>query len=384
MGSRMPTTKKGLLERLAVGPVIGDGGFIFALEKRGFVKAGPWTPEATVEHPDAVRQLHREFLRAGSDVMQAFTYYASEDKLTNRGNEAGRKIGCDAINRAAASIAKEVAAEGDALVLGGISQTPSYLEGKGKQAVQAVFKKQIDVFVEEKLDFVLCEYFEHIEETEWAIEECLKSNLPVAATMCIGPEGDLHGNSAAECAIRMARAGAHVVGVNCHFDMFVALETVKKMKAGLQSAGLSPYLMMQPIAYLCPDANRQGIIDLPEFPFALEPRVATRWDMHKYAREAFDLGVRYIGGCCGFEAYHIRAVAEELAAERGRMPEGSEKHMPWGKGLEMHTKPWVRARASKEYWQNMKPAGGRPFCPAMAKPDNWGVTAGDKMLEQKI
>jgi len=379
-----PKGKQGLLERLAAGPVIGDGGFIFALEKRGFVKAGPWTPEATVEHPEAVRQLHKEFLRAGSDVMQAFTYYASEDKLTNRGNEAGKKIGCDAINRAAAALAREVAAEGDALTLGGISQTPSYLAGKGKEAVQAVFKKQIDVFVEEGLDFVLCEYFEHIEETEWAIEECLKSGLPVAATMCIGPEGDLHGNSAAECAIRMARAGAHVVGVNCHFDMFVALETMKKMKAGLQAAGLSPYLMMQPIAYLCPDAGKQGIIDLPEFPFALEPRVSTRWDMHKYAREAFDLGVRYIGGCCGFEPYHIRAVAEELAKERGKMPAGSEKHMPWGQGLEMHTKPWVRARASKDYWEKMKPAGGRPFCPAMSKPDNWGVTAGDKMLEQKI
>ena len=68
-------------------------------------------------------------------------------------------------------------------------------------------------------------------------------------------------------------------------------------------------------------------------------------------------------------------------------------------GLEMHTKPWVRARASKDYWEKMRPAGetqagdyhlfqltlgGRPFCPAMSKPDNWGVTAGDKMLEQKI
>ena len=42
-----------LLERLAEGPVIGDGGFVFALEKRGYVKAGPWTPEAAVEHPDA-------------------------------------------------------------------------------------------------------------------------------------------------------------------------------------------------------------------------------------------------------------------------------------------------------------------------------------------
>merc|ERR1712183_1045640 len=376
--------KKSLLERLAAGPVIGDGGFVFELEKRGYVKAGPWTPEAAVEDPEAVRQLHREFLRAGSDVMQAFTFYASEDKLMNRGIKAGQMIGVEAINREAAKLAREVAEEGGALTLGGISQTPSYLAGKGKEAVQAVFKKQIDVFVEEGLDFVLCEYFEHMEETEWAIEECLKSGLPVAATMCIGPAGDLHGNSAAECAIRMARAGAHVVGVNCHFDMFVALETMKKMKAGLQAAGLEPYLMMQPIAYLCPDAGKQGIIDLPEFPFALEPRVSTRWDMHKYVREAFDLGVRYIGGCCGFEPYHIRAVSEELAQERGRMPEGSEKHMPWGQGLEMHTKPWVRARASKDYWEKMKPAGGRPFCPAMSKPDNWGVTAGDKMLEQKI
>merc|ERR1719400_2983085 len=131
-----PKGKKGLLERLASGPVIGDGGFIFALEKRGFVKAGPWTPEAAVEHPEAVRQLHREFLRAGSDVMQAFTFYASEDKLLNRGNQAGQKIGVDAINRAAADLAKSVAEEGDGLVLGGLSQCPSYLSGKGKEAVQ--------------------------------------------------------------------------------------------------------------------------------------------------------------------------------------------------------------------------------------------------------
>merc|ERR1712038_731289 len=104
--------KKGLLERLAEGPVIGDGGFVFQLEKRGYVKAGPWTPECVVENPEAVRQLHREFLRAGSDVMQAFTFYASEDKLTNRGNKAGKTIGVEAINRAASKLAKEVADEG--------------------------------------------------------------------------------------------------------------------------------------------------------------------------------------------------------------------------------------------------------------------------------
>ena len=105
--------------------------------------------------------------------------------------------------------------------------------------------------------------------------------------------------------------------------------------------------------------------------------------MHKFAREAYDMGVRYIGGCCGFQPYHIRAVAEELEAERGHLPEASEKHIPWAGGLRMHTKPWVRARASRQYWEKLRPAAGRPFCAAMSCPDNWGVTKGDDILKQQ-
>jgi betaine-homocysteine S-methyltransferase len=156
------------------------------------------------------------------------------------------------------------------------------------------------------------------------------------------------------------------VGLNCHFDPFVALDTVKLMKEALAAAGLldkPTYLMCQPLAYHTPDAGKQGFIDLPEFPFALEPRICTRWDMHRYARMAYDLGVRYdldllrasgndnfdicryIGGCCGFEPYHIRAVSEELSVERGgKVAAASDKHDLWGRGLRMHTKPWVRAR----------------------------------------
>jgi len=371
------------LERLAEGPVIGDGGFVFQLEKRTFCKAGPWTPEATVENAEAVRQLHREFLRAGADVMQAFTFYASEDKLNNRGNEAAEKIGVDQINRAAARIARDVAAEGGALTLGGICQCPSYLSEMNKNEVMAEFRKQVKVFIEEELDFLLCEYFEHIEEMEWAIEVCKETGKAVAASMAIGPEGDLHGVSAGECAVRMAKAGAHVIGVNCHFDPFVSLEALKLMKSALDAEGLSPYLMCQPLAYHTPDAGKQGFIDLPEFPFGLETRLCTRFEIQRYAREAYDLGVRYIGGCCGFETYHIRAVAEELAPERGGLPTGSEKHGLWGEGLRMHTKPWVRARASRTYWENLAPASGRPFNPSLSRPDNWGVTKGDKELQQQ-
>lgn len=315
--------------------------------------------------------------------MQAFTFYATEDKLVNRGNKAGETIGVDKINRASSKLAREVAAEGDALTLGGISQCPSYLSGMSKDDVKAEYRKQIKVFVEEEMDFLLCEYFEHIEEMEWAIETCKETDKVVAASMCIGPEGDMHGVSAAECAVRMARAGADVVGVNCHFDPFVSLEALKKMKEGLEAAGLKPFLMCQPLAYHTPDAGKQGFIDLPEFPFGLEARICTRWDMHKYAREAYELGVRYIGGCCGFEPYHIRAVAEELAKERGRLPPGSDMHDAWGKGLEMHTKPWVRARANRDYWEKLMPASGRPYCSSMSCPDNWGVTQGDSVLKQQ-
>nr|KAF6354361.1 betaine--homocysteine S-methyltransferase [Myotis myotis] len=263
--------KKGILERLNSGEVvIGDGGFVFSLEKRGYVKAGPWTPEAAVEHPEAVRQLHREFLRAGSNVMQTFTFYASEDKLENRGNYVAEKISGQKVNEAACDIARQVADEGDALVAGGVSQTPSYLSCKSETEVKKVFQQQLEVFMKKNVDFLIAEYFEHVEEAVWAVEALKASGKPVAATMC-----------------------------------------------------------------------------------------------------------------CGFEPYHIRAIAEELAPERGFLPPASEKHGSWGSGLDMHTKPWIRARARKEYWENLRIASGRPYNPSMSKPDAWGVTKGTSMLMQQ-
>ncbi|GFY62608.1 betaine--homocysteine S-methyltransferase 1 [Trichonephila inaurata madagascariensis] len=278
---------------------------------------------------------------------------------------------------------REVASEGDALVAGGISQTPSYLSRKGRKAVQEEFRKQVQVFVKNKVDFLICEYFEHIEEMEWAIDVCRETSLPIAATMCIGKEGDLHNITVGECAVRMAQSGAHVVGLNCHFDPFQMLEAIAEMKKALEVAGLRPYLMTQPLGYHCHDNSKQGFIDLPEFPFALEPRVCTRWDMQRYAREAYELGVRYIGGCCGVESYHIRAVSEELAKERNKKPLSSESTILGVKDSRCTPKPWVRARARRSYWENLSPATGRPYSAAFSKPDNWGVTAGSEDLVQK-
>uniref|UniRef100_A0A8C5NAT1 Betaine--homocysteine S-methyltransferase 1-like n=1 Tax=Gouania willdenowi TaxID=441366 RepID=A0A8C5NAT1_GOUWI len=352
----------GILERLNAGEVvIGDGGFVFALEKRGYVKAGPWTPEAAAEHPEA------------------------GEKQTKDQRQSLRLLpwGGAQINEAACDLAREVANEGDALVAGGVSQTPSYLSCKSEKDVKAIFKKQLDVFVKKDVDFLIAEYFEHVEEAVWAVEVLKETGKPVAASLCIGPDGDMHGVSAAECAVKLVKAGAEIVGVNCHFDPLTCVKAVKLMKEGVEKAGLKAHYMVQPLAFHTPDCNCQGFIDLPEFPFGLEPRILTRWDMHKYAREAYNVGIRFIGGCCGFEPYHIRAVAEELATDRGFLPAGSEKHGSWGAGLEMHTKPWVRARARRGYWEELKPASGRPLCPSMSTPDSWGVTKGDAALMQQ-
>nr|DBA23504.1 TPA: hypothetical protein GDO54_014415 [Pyxicephalus adspersus] len=315
--------------------------------------------------------------------MQTFTFYASDDKLENRGNYVAAKISGQKVNEAACDIAREVANEGDALVAGGVSQTPSYLSCKSESEVKTIFRKQLDVFVKKNVDFLIAEYFEHVEEAVWAVEVLKEAGKPVAATLCIGPEGDLNGVSPGQCAVRLAKAGASVVGVNCHFDPMTCVATVKLMKEGLAAANVKAHLMTQPLAYHTPDCGKQGFIDLPEFPFALEPRIVTRWDIHKYARAAYNLGVRYIGGCCGFEPYHTRAIAEELAPERGFLPPGSEKHGSWGGGLDMHTKPWVRARARRDFWENLPPASGRPYCPSMSRPDAWGVTKGDRELMQQ-
>ena len=75
------TGKGGLLERLAEGPVVGDGSMCMTLEKRGYCTSGLYTPEAVLFYPDAVRQLLREYLRAGADVLQAPCFYASEKRL---------------------------------------------------------------------------------------------------------------------------------------------------------------------------------------------------------------------------------------------------------------------------------------------------------------
>uniref|UniRef100_H2YDK6 Hcy-binding domain-containing protein n=1 Tax=Ciona savignyi TaxID=51511 RepID=H2YDK6_CIOSA len=364
--------RKGLLELLVEGPVVGDGSMCMTLEKRGYCRAGPWTPEAVLLYPDAVKQLLREYMRAGADVLQT-PCYASSDGRLKRGNinyTVRHKFHTSEINEAACKIAHEVALEGNALVCGGITPVLSYLHKKGDLVIRAEFTDQLEIFIQRRdtVDFILAEFFGHVEELEICIDVMKRSKMPIACTMRIGPLGDLNGVSVKECAVRMARTGADLIGLNCMFDLNTTLKTIKRMKKALDDEGLETPLMCQPLGFMCPEVENSlyGYARLSEDPFALEPRQVTRFEVHAFARAAYDLGVRYIGGCCGMEPHHIRAIAQELSAERGRNPPVQDMCPPceWLKKSNITT---TQKKTNLEFWMNLKPGCGRPFNPSCNK-----------------
>lgn len=301
---------QGILERLAEGVVLGDGGYLLELEKRGYVQAGPFTPEVSLIHPDALAQLHREFMRAGADVLQTLTFYASEDKLATVGL-AGQ---VDDINRAAVRIAKDVANEGDVLVAGNISLTWAYDPGDPSSAdrVRALFDRQIGVMMAEGgVDFIIGETFSWLGEALIAVERIKAAGVPAMVTMSFEKETRAYeGHSPGECARRLADAGADIVGINCLRGPQQTLPLLKEMRAAV-----SGYVAAQPVAYHTTDEH-PDFTSLPEFPLSLDPLQLPRRAMADFAIAARDMGVNYIGSCCGSVAAHVRAMAQAL----GKLP----------------------------------------------------------------
>ena len=157
-----------LLERLEEGPVICAEGYVFEMERRGYVQAGAYVPEVVLDHPHAVTELHREFMYAGSDVIEALTYYAHRDKL----RIVGREGDLEEINRRALQLAKDVAGEGDALVAGNICNTNVFLpdDAASKRESRAMFEEQVGWAMDAGVDFVIGETFSFYEEALLALE----------------------------------------------------------------------------------------------------------------------------------------------------------------------------------------------------------------------
>ncbi|MDQ3857331.1 MAG: homocysteine S-methyltransferase family protein, partial [Actinomycetota bacterium] len=315
--------RPGLVERLADGPVICAEGYLFELERRGYLQAGAFVPEVVLEHPELVAALHREFVHAGSDVVEAFTYYAHREKLRIIGREAD----LEPINREALSLAKEVAEETGTLFAGDICNTNVYDpdDRESEREVRGMFEEQVGWAADAGADFVIAETYSYAQEALLGLEAIKAAGLPAVVTLALHRRAvTREGWSPAEACRRLADAGADVVGLNC----IRGPRTMLPELAAIVEAVHVPVAAL-PVPYRTTEAEPtfQALADpdcdcIPgghPFPTALDPFVCNRYEIGEFARAAYDLGVRYLGVCCGNGAHHTRAMAEAL----GRKPPAS-------------------------------------------------------------
>ena len=304
----------GIVERLTSGTVLGAEGYVFELERRGYIKAGPYVPEVVLDFPDAVRELHREFLRAGSDVMVALTYYAHREKLRH----VGREGDLEAMNRRAVRIAREVAQEGDALVAGNVCNTWAYDpdDPAAREAVRVMYAEQLGWAVEEGIDFVISETNDYLGEALIALDVIQGLGLPAMVTLApTQPDQTRDGYSYPEACRILAAEGAQVVGLNCDRGPRTMMPLMARIRETVDCA-----VAAQPVPYRT-DAAVPTMQALRSegtqraFPLALEPFGCTRFEMAQFALQARDLGVDYVGICCGAGPHHVRAMAEALGRE---------------------------------------------------------------------
>jgi betaine-homocysteine S-methyltransferase len=295
-----------LIERLRGAIVLGHGGYLLELERRGVTRAGPFTPEAALEHPEAVLQLHREFLLAGAEVLQVFAFYGSRGKL----GTVGYDDRVEQLNRNATRLARDAAA-GKALVAANLS--PTWKWSQSPEVARQMLEEQIGWQVEEGVDFIIGETFFHLGEARLCLERAKKlSALPAMITMVFrGEPVSQDGVAVGECMKTLAGEGADVVGVNCMRDPERTYPLIEEARKATDA-----FIAAQPVAYRCSD-EVPWFSGTPAFPHELEPLQLTRYEMGEFARRARDLGVNYIGGCCGAVAIHVREMARAL----GKHPE---------------------------------------------------------------
>ncbi len=334
--------RRGLLDRLEQGPVICAEGYVFELERRGYVQAGPYVPEVVLDHPNALVELHREFARAGTDVIEAFTYYGHREKM----RVVGREDDLEALNRRALQIAKEVAAEGDQLVAGNVCNTNFYAPDvtATHDEVRAMFEEQVGWAKDAGVDMVIGETFPWLGEAQIALEVIQDAGLPSVITLAIFREPEtFEGVEVGEACRQLEQHGADVVGLNCirgPATMLPLLESIRDKVEGHVAALPVPYRTREdePTFYSLSDDGSDAIPNGRPFPTALDPFTCNRYEVAEFAKSAETLGVDYIGLCCGAAAHHVRSVAEAL----GRTPPASRYTADLSKHGILGTDPSVR------------------------------------------
>ena len=288
------------LERL-VDPeriVLFDGAMGTMLYQRG-VFINQCYDELNIRSPDLVRDIHRQYVKAGAEILETNSFGANRVKLTQYGLEGQ----VTAINRAAAQIAREAAdaASHPVLVAGAIGPLGVRLEPYGPTSeaeARAVFREQMTALKEGGADLFILETFGDLHEIKEAIRAAreVDATMPIVAQMTIGADHRTSYGATAEDVARALDAwGADVIGLNCSVGPQIILECVERMATVTRRK-----LSAQPNAGMPRDVGgRSMYMASPEY-------------MATYARHLIHAGAKVLGGCCGTTPEHIKAICEGI------------------------------------------------------------------------
>ena len=247
--------------------------------------------ELNLRQPELVREIHREYLRAGAEVLETNTFGANPLKLASY----GLADDTEHINSAAAGLARE-AAGARAAVAGAVGPLGVRIEPFGELSVDEarhLYLRQVRGLLAGGVDGFILETFSDVNELGAALAAVRElCDLPVIAQMTVGTDGKTHyGTDPEVFGPALQSMGADVVGVNCSVGPHGVLEAVEKL-ARVVTVPLSA----QPNAGLPREVgDRKIYMASPEY-------------MASYARRIVEAGARFVGGCCGTTPDHIRAI----------------------------------------------------------------------------
>jgi len=244
-----------------------------------------------------VGEVHSAYVNAGANIIETNTFGANRFKLTPHG--LGEN--CAIINRRGAEIARAVAGD-RAFVAGAIGPLGIRIEPWGPTSLEEAreaFREQAEALVDGGVDLFIIETFFDLSEIQQAILAVQEvSDLPIVAQMTLEDDGtSLYGTSPEIFTERLDQWGVDVIGVNCSVGPQVMLTAVEKMHAVTEKP-----LSVQPNAGK-PRAveGRNLYLCSPEY-------------MAEFAKQVIPFGIRLIGGCCGTQPKHIKAIADAVRA----------------------------------------------------------------------
>jgi methionine synthase I (cobalamin-dependent) len=274
--------------------LLADGATGTMLQKWG-LEPGQSPETWLFEHPDRIRDLHRGYLDAGSDLVLTCTFGGTRYRLEG-GGLADRVV---EVNRRAAELAREVA--GEAFVAGDMGPTGRLLAPLGDvspEEVAAAYEEQALGLVQGGVDFLLIETMSDLGEAKAAVEGARRvSDLPIITTFSFDSHGrTMMGTRPVQVAQEMAPL-AMGLGANCGKDPAEYVGFMHDMRAAAPGA----ILWAKPNAGLPHVAGDDVIYDAnPEY-------------MAQVARDLRDAGAQILGGCCGTTPQHIEAMAWALS-----------------------------------------------------------------------